>query len=45
MGDLKVEFRVAMPKYLSSNQRALVEMLADEMGDKSAKRIMNLHKT
>ncbi|KAH6856802.1 hypothetical protein B0I37DRAFT_301094 [Chaetomium sp. MPI-CAGE-AT-0009] len=45
MGDLKVEFRVAMPKYLSTNQRALVEMLADEMGDKSAKRIMNLHKT
>ncbi|AEO55471.1 hypothetical protein MYCTH_2299335 [Thermothelomyces thermophilus ATCC 42464] len=44
MGDLKVEFRVAMPKYLTSNQRALVEMLADEMGDKSAKRIMNLHK-
>ncbi|KAK3292246.1 uncharacterized protein B0H64DRAFT_224931 [Chaetomium fimeti] len=43
-GDLKVEFRVAMPKYLSTNQRALVEMLADEMGDKSAKRIMNLHK-
>jgi molecular chaperone DnaJ len=34
-----------MPKYLSSNQRALVEMLADEMGDKSAKRIMNLHRT
>ncbi|KAK0671144.1 putative mitochondrial DnaJ-like protein 1 precursor [Cercophora samala] len=45
MGDLKVEFRVAMPKYLSANQRTLVEMLADEMGDKSAKRIMNLHKT
>lgn len=44
MGDLKVEFRVAMPKYLTSNQRALVEMLADEMGDKTAKRIMNLHK-
>ncbi|KAL2261136.1 hypothetical protein VTK26DRAFT_4648 [Humicola hyalothermophila] len=45
MGDLKVEFRVAMPKYLTSNQRALVEMLADELGDKTAKRIMNLHKT
>jgi molecular chaperone DnaJ len=45
MGDLKVEFRVAMPKYLTSNQRALVEMLADELGDKSAKRIMNLNKT
>ena len=45
MGDLKVEFRVSMPKYLSSNQRALVEMLADELGDKNAKRIMNLHRT
>ncbi|KAJ4300502.1 mdj1 protein precursor [Collariella sp. IMI 366227] len=45
MGDLKVEFRVAMPKYLSGNQRALVEMLADELGDKTAKRIMNLHKS
>ncbi|KAI1079193.1 hypothetical protein F5B20DRAFT_545368 [Whalleya microplaca] len=41
-GDLKVEFRVAMPKYLSSNQRTIVEMLADEMGDKTAKRIMNV---
>ncbi|KAI2623496.1 hypothetical protein GGS26DRAFT_583616 [Hypomontagnella submonticulosa] len=41
-GDLKVEFRVAMPKYLSANQRMIVEMLADEMGDKTAKRIMNV---
>ncbi|CAJ2502114.1 Uu.00g049670.m01.CDS01 [Anthostomella pinea] len=41
-GDLKVEFRVAMPKYLSSNQRTILEMLADEMGDKTAKRIMNV---
>ena len=41
-GDLKVEFKVAMPKHLSSNQRTIVEMLADEMGDKTAKRIMNL---
>ncbi|KAI0834060.1 hypothetical protein F5Y06DRAFT_177609 [Hypoxylon sp. FL0890] len=41
-GDLKVEFRVSMPKYLSANQRMLVEMLADEMGDKTAKRIMNV---
>lgn len=41
-GDLKVEFRVQMPKYLSANQRMLVEMLADEMGDKTAKRIMNV---
>jgi molecular chaperone DnaJ len=41
-GDLKVEFRVQMPKYLSSNQRTIVEMLADEMGDTTAKRIMNL---
>lgn len=42
-GDLRVEFRVQMPKYLSVNQRTIVEMLADEMGDKSAKRIMNLN--
>jgi molecular chaperone DnaJ len=41
-GDLKVEFKVQMPKYLSANQRAIVEMLADEMGDKTAKRIMNV---
>lgn len=43
-GDLKVEFKVSMPKYLSANQRTIVEMLADEMGDKTAKRIMNLGK-
>ena len=41
-GDLRVEFKVNMPKYLSANQRTILEMLADEMGDKSAKRIMNL---
>ncbi|KAI2602839.1 hypothetical protein GGR54DRAFT_622739 [Hypoxylon sp. NC1633] len=41
-GDLKVEFRVAMPKYLSANQRTIVEMLAEEMGDKTANRIMNV---
>ncbi|KAI9763458.1 MAG: hypothetical protein M1835_007806 [Candelina submexicana] len=43
-GDLRVEFKVAMPKYLNSNQRVIVEMLADEMGDNSAKRVMNLGK-
>ncbi|KAG5930213.1 hypothetical protein E4U42_002615 [Claviceps africana] len=41
-GDLRVEFRVNMPKYLDANQRTIVEMLADEMGDKTAKRIMNV---
>ncbi|KAK2037037.1 chaperone DnaJ [Colletotrichum somersetense] len=41
-GDLKVEFKVNMPKYLSANQRTLVEMLANEMGDKTARRIMNV---
>jgi len=41
-GDLKVEFRVAMPKYLSANQRTIAEMLADEMDDKTAKRVMNV---
>ena len=40
-GDLKVEFKVQMPKYLSSNQRAIVEMLANDMGDKTAKKIMD----
>jgi molecular chaperone DnaJ len=44
-GDLKVEFKVSMPKYLSANQRTYVEMLADEMGDKTARRVMNLGKT
>ena len=41
-GDLRVEFRVNMPKYLSASQRTLIEMLADEMGDKTAKRVMNV---
>ncbi|KAH8889681.1 hypothetical protein GQ53DRAFT_722560 [Thozetella sp. PMI_491] len=43
-GDLKVEFRVAMPKYLTANQRTILEMLADEMGDKTAKRVINPNK-
>ena len=43
-GDLKVEFKVQMPKYLSANQRTIVEMLAEEMNDKTAKRVMNLGK-
>lgn len=42
-GDLRVEFKVSMPKYLSANQRTILEMLADEMDDKTAKRIMNLN--
>lgn len=37
-GDLCVEFKVGMPKYLSSNQRTILEMLADELGDHAAKR-------
>ncbi|KKA28909.1 hypothetical protein TD95_002492 [Thielaviopsis punctulata] len=41
-GDMKVQFKVGLPKYLTSNQRAILELLADEMGDKSAKRIMNM---
>ena len=40
-GDLKVEFKVRMPQYLTVNQRAILEMLADEMNDKSARRFMN----
>ncbi|OOF99627.1 hypothetical protein ASPCADRAFT_203399 [Aspergillus carbonarius ITEM 5010] len=43
-GDLKVEFKVAMPKYLTSNQRTILEVLADEMGDKTARRIMDIPK-
>lgn len=43
-GDLRVEFKVQMPKYLSVNQRTIIEMLADEMGDQNAKRVMNLGK-
>lgn len=39
-GDLKVQFKVSTPKYLSPNQRTIAEMLANEMGDGSAKRIM-----
>jgi molecular chaperone DnaJ len=39
-GDLKVEFKINMPKYLSHNQRTILEMLADEMGDKNAKRMI-----
>jgi len=39
-GDLRVEFKVSMPKYLSANQRTIAEMLADEMGDSTAKRTM-----
>ncbi|KAL8670757.1 MAG: hypothetical protein Q9168_004718 [Polycauliona sp. 1 TL-2023] len=44
-GDLRVEFKIAMPKYLSANQRTILEMLADELGDKTAKRMMNVGST
>ncbi|EED20733.1 mitochondrial DnaJ chaperone (Mdj1), putative [Talaromyces stipitatus ATCC 10500] len=43
-GDLRVEFKVQMPKYLTANQRTILEVLADEMGDKTAKRTMNVGK-
>lgn len=39
-GDLRVEFKVNMPKSLSPSQRKLLELLADEMTDKTANRIM-----
>ncbi|KFY00024.1 hypothetical protein O988_03554 [Pseudogymnoascus sp. VKM F-3808] len=42
-GDLKVEFKVAVPKYLSAKQRTILEILADEMNDKTAKRVMNVN--
>ncbi|KAG5980739.1 hypothetical protein E4U55_003707 [Claviceps digitariae] len=41
-GDLRVEFRVDMPKYLTANQRTIAEMLADELDDKTARRVMNV---
>ena len=44
-GDLRVEYKVLMPKYLSSNQRTILEMLADELDDRSAKRVMNVGQT
>ena len=44
-GDLRVEFKVTMPKSLSANQRTILEMLADELNDKAARRIMNIGKT
>lgn len=44
-GDLRVEYKVSMPKYLTSNQRTILEMLADELEDRSAKRVMNVGKT
>ncbi|KAL1956127.1 hypothetical protein VTO42DRAFT_7646 [Malbranchea cinnamomea] len=41
-GDLRVEYKVALPKSLTANQRTILEVLADEMGDATAKRIMNI---
>lgn len=43
-GDLRVEYKVAMPKYLSASQRTILEVLADELGDPNAKRVMNVGK-
>lgn len=42
LGDLRVEFKVSMPKYLTSNQRTILEMLADELADQNAKRVMSV---
>lgn len=41
-GDLRVEFKVVMPKSLTASQRVLMELLADEMRDRNARRIMNV---
>lgn len=41
-GDLRIEFKVTMPKYLDSKQRTILEMLADELGDQTAKRLVNV---
>ncbi|RPB03240.1 hypothetical protein L873DRAFT_1670133 [Choiromyces venosus 120613-1] len=43
VGDLKVEFKLHLPKSLTARQRTLLEMLADEFDDKTAKRIMNVN--
>jgi len=43
-GDMRVEFKVTMPKYLTTNQRAIMEMMANEMNDNSAKRVMDFTK-
>lgn len=44
-GDLRVEFKIAMPKYLTPNQRTILEILADELNDTTAKRMMNVGKS
>ncbi|KAG0636387.1 hypothetical protein HOY80DRAFT_925814 [Tuber brumale] len=41
-GDLKVEFKLNPPKTLTKRQRILLEMLAEEFNDKTAKRIMDV---
>lgn len=41
-GDLRIEFKVTMSKHLDSNQRAILEMLADEIRDQTAMRLMNV---
>lgn len=42
MGDLKVEVKVEMPRFLTAKQRTILEVLADEMKDTTAKRAMNV---
>lgn len=41
VGDLKVEFKLDLPKALTTRQRTLLEMLADEFDDKTARRTMS----
>lgn len=41
-GNLVVEAKVQNPKFLNDTQRTLLELLADEMGDNAAKRVMNV---
>ncbi|PWW74027.1 hypothetical protein C7212DRAFT_359221 [Tuber magnatum] len=42
-GDLKVELKLNPPRTLTPRQRTLLEMLADEFNDKTARRIMNVN--
>lgn len=41
-GDLRVKFKVSMPKFLDSNQMTILETLAESMQDQTAKRIMTI---
>lgn len=41
-GDLKIEYKINLPKTFTHTQRTLLELLADEFKDPDANRIMNV---